>query len=261
MTNSELQKKYNGSWVHDFLIALVFLTRLPVRLNIQFSMKNVGLASRVFALIGIIVGGLSAGVYWLAFNVGIPPVLGAMLAVSAQIILTGALHEDAIGDVADGFGGGVDKDKKLEIMRDSRVGTYAVVTLILIIGIKVSAIASYPGTWFTFGILLSAATCSRGLMGAAMYFMPAARADGLGASAGRPPVSAALTSLAFAIIIPVILLGPYAGSIAVFSAIAGALFIGFIAYRQIGGQTGDVLGSIQQISECAFFISMAAFIS
>lgn len=258
MTDLPSPKPYKGGWLQDFLIALVFLTRLPIQLNLDFSMKTVGLASRAFPLIGVIVGGISGSIFFAMTAAGLPPLLCAFLALGAQILLTGALHEDAIGDVADGFGGGANRDKKLEIMRDSRVGTYAVVTLIIILGIKASALAALQDPYAAFAVIISAAVCSRGMMSSAMYLMPAARKNGLGASAGRPPLSAALWALGFAAIIPVLILGPYFGSVGVIAALAGASIIGLIAYRQIGGQTGDVLGSVQQLAETSFLIAMAA---
>ncbi len=261
MSNPDEMKKYTGGWQQDFLIALIFLTRLPLTLNLQFSMSAVGSASRAFALVGVVVGGISGGVFYLAAAANLPLLICAFLAIGAQILLTGALHEDAIGDVADGFGGGADKQKKMDIMRDSRVGTYAVVTLIVLIGIKASSLAALGLAFTGFAVIVSAAVCSRGLMACAMHVLPAARKDGLGASAGKPAVSAALWSLAIALIVPIAALGPFMGSAAVAAAMAGACIMGVIAQRQIGGQTGDVLGSVQQISECFFLVTMAALLS
>ncbi len=258
MTDLPPPKPYKGGWIQDFLIALVFLTRLPIQLNLEFSMKTLGLASRAFPLVGVILGGISGSIFFAGGAAGLPSLLCAFLALGAQILLTGALHEDAIGDVADGFGGGADRDKKLEIMRDSRVGTYAVVTLIVILGMKASALAALQDPYVAFAVIIGAAVCSRGMMSSAMYLMPAARKNGLGASAGRPPLATALWAFGFATLIPVLILGPYFGSAGVIAALGGAAVIGLIAYRQIGGQTGDVLGSVQQLAETSFLITLAA---
>ncbi len=254
-------KDYRPGWVSDFLVSLVFLTRLPVRTNFSFSMKAVGSASRCFPLVGLLVGGISGGVFLGAMIVGIPVFVAAFLCLSSQILLTGALHEDAIGDVADGFGGGGDKSRKLEIMRDSRVGTYAVVALILTLGLKATAIASIEDTYLAFAIIVSAAVVSRGMMVWAMNLLPFARNDGLGASAGKPPLTVCLCALAFSIVIPLFTLGPYLGSVGLLCAIFGSFVMSMIAYRQIGGQTGDVLGSVQQVSEIFFFIALTAILS
>jgi len=251
-------KAYKPGWVQDFLIALVFLTRLPLRLDIDFSMKAVASASRCFPLVGLIVGGLSGGIFYGLLMIGMPPLLCAFVSLGTQILLTGALHEDALGDVADGFGGGATKAKKLEIMHDSRVGTYAVVTLIMVLGIKASTLAALAASSFMFNAIICAAVASRGMMTLGMYLMPAARTDGLGASAGKPSLTTALWALGFTVIIPVFLLGPFFGSIGILAAMVGASLMGLIANRQIGGQTGDVLGSLQQVAEVFFLIALLA---
>ncbi len=252
---------YKPNWFRDFLVASVFLTRLPLRLNFNYSMSAVGSASRCFPLVGLIVGGLSGAIFLGSQLLGMPLILAALLSLSAQVLLTGALHEDAIGDVADGFGGGADKSRKMEIMRDSRVGTYAVVTLILVLGLKAAAISSLKDAYLAFSVLLSAAVVSRGMIVWAMYLLPSARADGLGASAGKPSLTACLWALAFSVLVPMATLNPFLGSIALLASFAGAFVMSMIAYRQIGGQTGDVLGSVQQISELFFLIAMATTLS
>jgi adenosylcobinamide-GDP ribazoletransferase len=259
-TPSTEQTKYQPGWAADFLIALVFLTRLPLRLSFQFDMSSVGRASRCFPLVGVVVGGLSGTVYYGAHSLNFPPLVAAFLALAVQVWLTGALHEDAFGDIADGFGGGIDKDKKMEIMRDSRVGTYAVIALILVIGMKAGAITAFDNPASGFAIILCAAVVSRAMLTFGLYLMPSARKDGLGASAGRPGIMVAIWALLFCLIIPVIILGPFTASIGIFAAMLAAAIMGIIAYRQIGGQTGDVLGSLQQVSETSFLIVLSAII-
>ncbi|MCF8466363.1 MAG: adenosylcobinamide-GDP ribazoletransferase [Sneathiella sp.] len=251
---------YRGGWAQDFLVSLVFLTRLPVRPAFTFELNALKSACRAFALVGLIVGGLSGTVYIVASFLGVPELIAALLAIAAQVLITGALHEDAIGDVADGFGGGSDKEKKLAIMRDSRVGTYAVVTLVLVIGIKSAAISAVSDTLMGFAIIVTAASISRGVMCWALYFLPAARGDGLGRGAGHPDMIAPLWSTFLIILIAVLILGPQLGAIALFAAICGATLMGLIAWRQIGGQTGDVLGAIQQLSELAVLVTCLAVV-
>ena len=251
---------YRGGWIQDFLVALVFLTRLPVSLGFSFDMNALKSACRCFPLIGLIVGGLSGTLYVAAFYIGLPPWISALLAVAAQILLTGALHEDAIGDVADGFGGGADKHAKLEIMRDSRVGTYAVVALILIVGLKTAAIAHIGEPFLVFAILTAAASTSRGMMTWGLFFLAPAREDGLGHGSGRPDFMAPLWSTVFVMLISVLILGNHMGAMALLAAIIGGSLMGLVAQRQIGGQTGDVLGAIQQISEVFFILACVALL-
>lgn len=254
-------KEYRPGWINDFLVALVFLTRLPIRLNFNFTLSALGRASRCFPLVGLIVGGVSGAVFLVAHLSGAPILIASLLSLSSQVLLTGALHEDAIGDVADGFGGGADKSKKIEIMRDSRVGTYAVVMLILVIGIKAAALASFQNPYLAFSVILSAAVISRGVMTWGMFLLPTAREDGLGATAGKPSLTSTLWALLFMLLIPVATLNPYLGSIALIAAITGASLMAVIAYRQIGGQTGDVLGSLQQVSEAAILLTLATVLN
>ncbi len=257
---SDNRKVYKGGWVQDFMVVLVFLTRLPIKPGFTFDMSALKTACRAFALIGLIVGGASGTVYILAAYMGLPLLVSAILAMAVQIIVTGALHEDAIGDVADGFGGGADKEKKLAIMRDSRVGTYAVTALIIVIGLKIAVLGSMPDPLLGFAFLVVAATLSRGMMTWALYLMPTAREDGLGHGAGRPDIIAPLVSTVICVLIAILVLGPQLGAIALMSGIIGASLMGMIANRQIGGQTGDVLGAIQQMSEIFILVACLAAI-
>lgn len=258
--DSNQMKEYTPGWINDFLVALVFLTRFPLRLHLNFGMSAVGSSVRCFPLVGFIVGGISGTVFLAALSGYLSPLVAALLAVGSQILITGALHEDAIGDVADGFGGGATKDKKLEIMRDSRVGTYAVVTLIILLGLKVAAISAFENPMTGFVALLAAAGCSRGMIALGMYILPPARKDGLGASAGKPPLVSVLFALFFSVAVPIAILGPFVGSAALLAAAILPLLLGWIAYRQIGGQTGDVLGSLQQVSEVGFLLVCSAIL-
>ncbi len=240
---------YKGGWIQEFLVALVFLTRLPMRTNFSFDISALKTACRAFPLIGLIVGGLSGTVFLLSVVAGFPEAVAALLAIAAQVLVTGALHEDAIGDIADGFGGGTSREKKLEIMKDSRVGTYAVVMLIVILLLKAAALSSFPDPIIVFSVLVVAAVTSRGLIGWGLYLMRPARSDGLGKQSGKPELVTVLWLTILSIGIAVLVLGPFHGATALLAGIIGAAFTGFVAQRQIGGQTGDVLGAIQQISE------------
>ncbi|TNE34381.1 MAG: adenosylcobinamide-GDP ribazoletransferase [Alphaproteobacteria bacterium] len=253
---TEEMKAYRGGWAEDFLVALMFLTRLPLRPSFHFDMKSLGKASRAFPLVGVITGGLAGTLFLLCYLAGLPPLVSALLALGSQVLLTGALHEDAIGDVADGFGGGADREKKLAIMRDSRVGSYAVVALILLIGIKAATIASFSDPIGIFAILITAAAISRGMMVWVMYLLPPARVDGLGHGAGQPELNALLLATLVMILIAIVALGPMDGAVALFAGILGAGAMGLIARRQIGGQTGDVLGAAQQISEVFILLAL-----
>src|SRR4051812_14340659 len=117
-----------SSWRDDLIVAATFLTRVPLHAIVQPHDPRASLAQalRAFPLIGALIG-LAAGlVYAAAGLLGLAPLAAALVAIGASIALTGALHEDGLADCADGFGGGRERDAKLAIMRDSRIGTYGV---------------------------------------------------------------------------------------------------------------------------------------
>ena len=217
----------------------------------------IGRAVRAFPLIGIIIGLIAGIAFGLASGLGLPDLVAALIAVAISALLTGALHEDGLADTADGFGGGRSKKDKLALMRDSRIGAYGVLALLLVIAIKVGAISDFDTVGETMCALIAAAAASRAAMPALMCWMTPARVDGLSAAAGRPPRNHVITGIIIAIIISLILLN-WTGLVALIAAAAGTLLVASIAQRQISGQTGDVLGATQQISELFFLLALAA---
>ena len=131
------------------------------------------------------IGALALG---LADRLGLPPLVCAGLAVGALVIVTGALHEDGLADVADGFGGGATRERKLEIMRDSRIGAYGAAALALSLILRVAALSALldHGLGAAAAGLILAGAASRAAALAPLALLPAARADGLGAGAGAP---------------------------------------------------------------------------
>jgi len=224
------------------------LTRLPAG-HIKGDVPPLSEAVWAFPLIGAAIGGIAGCVFWLATLLNLPPLACAFLAIAATALTTGGLHEDGLADVADGFGGGQTKDKKLEIMRDSRLGSYGALALILVIGITGSAMAQ-SGTMLAF---IAIAALSRTAMLLPLTLLPPARKDGLGAAA-KSSINgsfwiAMLSSLVLAIIaLP--LWGPVITGLATLSIMT-------LATRQIGGQTGDVLGATQKIVECSLWLTVA----
>ena len=122
---------------------LAFLTRLPLAPDASTTGADISRASWTFPVIGAGIGALGGIVYWIAHGLGLPPFVCGTLAVGATVLITGALHEDGLADTADGFGGGTTQERKLEIMRDSRVGTYGALALILSFLLRAGAVASF----------------------------------------------------------------------------------------------------------------------
>lgn len=248
------------AWGQDCLAALMFLTRLPVRWRGDWPDGLFARSTRAYPLVGALVGGAGALVLWLAWSLGLPPLPAALLAVTAQVLLTGGLHEDGLADTADGLGGGRDRDAKLAIMRDSRIGSYGVLALILGVGARVAVLGSLPVEIAAAG-LIAAGAWSRALLPALLRLLPPARADGAGARAGRPDRHIVVTALLLGLAVAVALLGPVAGPVGAGVALLAVLALAWLAQRLIGGQTGDILGGAQQIGEIALLLALAALMS
>jgi len=236
-------------------VAIVFLTRVPLRLGGEPA-PSIGAASWAFPVCGVLVGAVS----WLAFAgatlLSLPPLVCAVIAVAAGAILTGALHEDGLADVADGFGGGRDRGRKLEIMRDSAIGSYGVLALILTVALRAGAIAQLASLGAALPAFIAMAAASRSAMLAVMTALPPARADGLGQMAGAPTLWRIVTGLTLG----ALALAPlgWAAAAAALGIALGAAAVAILAWRQIGGQTGDVLGAAQQIAEVGGWLALIA---
>lgn len=239
----------------DLKLCLVFMTRLPLRLDDRTQNRSLADACALLPLVGVVVGLVGAAVLWLTQTVGLPPMAAAAIAVAATILLTGALHEDGLADVADGFGGGLEKARKLEIMHDSRVGSYGVIAIGLSLILRITLIADialrFESFWAISGMLVAMHVIARGLLPAVMATLPLARSDGLAAAAQRPGSQRAGAAAAICLLIAAVCLGPIAGIVAFAVATIAVVMVAWLARRQIGGYTGDVLGAAEQVAEIA----------
>lgn len=244
-----------AAWWADFRGALALLTRLPVRP--PPSMAIWPRACRTFPLAGTVVGLVGAIAFAIAVHIGLPVTVAAIAALAATMLLTGALHEDGLADMADGFGGGDDREAKLTIMRDSRIGAYGVLALVLTTLGRIAALVSLglPGAA---AALVAAHALSRGALPAVMHREATARTDGLGASVGRPSAAEALWAAGTGAVVALLALGPGAGLAAILAAAAASLVVAGLARQQIGGYTGDTLGATQQSAELAVLLAAAA---
>jgi adenosylcobinamide-GDP ribazoletransferase len=239
--------------IGDFRLALSFLTRIPVPLADAPRPNGLAHSMRLFPLVGALIGAMVGGIDLLAAKI-LPPWPSALLAVAFGLLLTGALHEDGLADCADGFGGGRDKEAKLAIMRDSRVGTYGALALILSVALRAAAIAQCANPA---GALIAAHALSRALLPGLMRVLPPASATGLAASAGTPARADFLIALLIAVILSVPLLGIWMIPVLGMTALAfGAMTA--LARRQIGGYSGDVLGALQQTCEILILLVILA---
>ncbi len=253
MDEASKQGKGFGPW-EDLKAGLGCLTRVPVPAGSSDLARSVW----TFPLIGAAVGLVGAGVYGLAWSLGLGASISSVLAVAGLVLVTGVFHEDGLADVADGFGGGRDRQAKLDIMRDSRLGSYGAAALFFFLALRVGAVAALSAPVAVAAGLCVSGAFSRAMSAAVMRLSPPARKDGLGASAGRPGLGVSALTLLLALGISVAAYGPVVGGVVVGAGVAGAAVMAAIAWRQIGGHTGDVLGAVQQVSEVAVLLALAA---
>lgn len=245
-----------AGWQRDIWLCLGFFTRLPVK-SVDGSLAD---SVRAFPLAGLVVGLIGALVYYLALTIGLPPLLAALLVVAATGIVTGALHEDGWADVCDALGARGGLEQRLEILRDSRLGSYGGLALIFATGIKVAAISALAAPELVAGALIAAHTLARGVLPLIMSRMDLARKNGLAAQAGKPSINAAHWSVGLALLIAVIAIAPVAALVALLAALAATWLIAKLAQKKFGGYTGDVLGAVEQVAEMAILINLVTLI-
>lgn len=246
-----------NEWLEDFKTAIAFLTRLPMPHPEGSMPQNFVRAHRMFPVVGALIGA-AVGLVCLSLRLlGVPDLASAALALGAGAILTGALHEDGLADVADGFGGGRDRAAKLEIMRDSRLGTYGALILLVSFAAKLSALAAIPDRQVVPG-LIAAHALARCILPLMSLNMPYARNDGLARNAGQPDAQTALVAAGIAMMLALVSLSWSNALLSALAAGLSGLGIAWLAQRQIGGQTGDVLGGAEQVGETAILVLLAA---
>ncbi len=220
---------------------------------------------RMLPLAGAIIGLVGAAVLALALRLGLPPMVAAAAAVTALVAATGAFHEDGLADTADGFGGGTTPARKLEIMTDSRIGTYGGAALVLSLLLRVTLIASLvtlSGGAVAALALVAVAAVSRVAGLVPIWLLPNAKPDGKSAAVGRPDTDTMVRAALLAAAIALLLLTPSHGVVRTVMVLAVAAAAAWpvvaLSRRMIGGQTGDVAGAAQQVSEIAMLAALVA---
>ncbi|ACI99756.1 adenosylcobinamide-GDP ribazoletransferase [Rhodospirillum centenum] len=246
----------------ELTAAIIFLTRVPLPFRGEWTADLHQRAMTWFPIVGALIGAAGGLVYWGADAAGLPPTLSALLALAALVWLTGALHEDGLADVADGFGGGRDRAAKLEIMKDSRIGTYGGVALLLAVLLRGGALATLADPRTVALALIGAHAFTRGVMPLLKLALPEARQGGVSASMGKPNSARALTAAFIGFSLGATALGQMHldsglhGLAVLAAATLATVLVGRLALRQIGGVTGDVLGAAQQLGEIAFLLAL-----
>ncbi|WP_371223071.1 adenosylcobinamide-GDP ribazoletransferase [Roseovarius sp. 2305UL8-3] len=241
----------------DVLIALTLLSRLPLPEDQAWDRQ--AKAAWAYPLVGVVLGGLAALAGLLAMALGLPAPMMALITLTVLIVLSGGMHEDGLADTADGFWGGWTRERRLEIMKDSHIGSYGVIALILSLAARWACLWLLwdSGAALAVPAVLASAVVSRAAMPAVMTALPHARATGLSHQVGKVSGVTAWLGGGLAALLAVSLLG---GS-AIWAMIWGALVVfglAMLARRKICGQTGDVLGASQQLAEITLLVCLSA---
>jgi adenosylcobinamide-GDP ribazoletransferase len=249
----------------DIRACMRFYSRLPVGPGRDgHAMRDFAQASWATPVAGALIGLIGGGAALLASLLHLPNLVSATLAVGALALATGALHEDGLADLADGFGGGATREQKLTIMRDSRLGAYGALTLCVATLLRVAAVEEMlgRGLFLAAFAIVAASALSRvaGLL--PLVTLLPARADGAGFCAATPSVSTMRRAFYIAGFIGLapLLGGASVGQtvVAQMASVVAAMGIVKLAQREIGGFTGDVLGAAQQAAEIAALIVYSA---
>jgi adenosylcobinamide-GDP ribazoletransferase len=232
----------------DLAVCLSLLTRFPLPHLPPDAFGRSARAVWCYPIAGLLIGGMAAAIAMATAFLGLPPAISAGVLLAGLIVLTGAMHEDGLADTADGFWGGHSVERRLEIMKDSHIGAFGTLAMILSLGLRwICYTALLPAG---FAPVICAAVLSRAAMPVVMFALPHARNVGLSHGVGRPEAGPVLIGLAIAITIATLSVGATALACLIGALGAGALVAG-LARHKIRGQTGDVLGATQQVAEIA----------
>ena len=246
-----------------FLLAVQFLTRIPVATDQQYTPDRLEAATRYYPLVGLLVGAVCAIIFWTCHLV-FPTSIAVMLAMAIGLLLTGGFHEDGLADTFDGIGGGLNRTTALEIMKDSRLGTYGTLALITALALRFTALHALPALWVIVGLIV-AHSVSRLSSIVVIATSTYAREDGK-----AKPVASGISRTGLAVATMTSLLVLFAAiwvlpMLAILAGLAGltAGHIGMRLFfeRKLGGYTGDTLGAVQQVSEVGFYLGMVAWLS
>lgn len=234
----------------DIAAAFSLLSRLPVPVDHHMAANRAAQATWAYPLVGAVLGALAATIGSVILWLGAPTGMAAAGSLATLVLLSGGLHEDGLADCADGLGGGSSRERCLEIMKDSNIGAFGAVALIIVLIARWSGLDGLSGAGALFWPLIAVGAVSRLPMVLALFLMSSARKSGLAADVGRPPTGSAAVATGLALAIALFATG-WAGFLIFGTACLASLPLFYLAQRRIGGHTGDVLGASQQLVEIA----------
>jgi adenosylcobinamide-GDP ribazoletransferase len=240
--------------IADARVAVAFLTRLPVGSG-ELTATDLSRAAAWFPAVGLLVGGVMAATRALAGLV-LEPVPATVLAVLAAILATGGFHEDGLADAADAMGAHATRARKVEILRDPRVGTYGALALVFAVVLAIAALAPLDDARFARAALVGHVLGRWSTLPQSLV-LPAARSQGTGALVRIGPAGLVVGS-AIAVATALLAGGVVGGAIAMAVACAGTIGGGWAALRVLGGVSGDTFGAVNKVVEIAAYLALAA---
>lgn len=241
-----------------FRQAVMFFTRLPLRSEAHWQVEDLQKAATYFPLVGWLVGGVGAAAWWIAAQFW-PPQIASGISLVATVLLTGAFHEDGLADVCDGFGGGYTKERVLAIMRDSRVGAFGAIGVVMALGLKWQAVAALPPPLTPLALVASHAL-SRGTAVSLMATLPYVREEESKAKPMATELRGVRLFVALGFAVTPLCLLPWRLAWCLVPVVLMRFLLGrWFTYR-IGGYTGDCLGAAQQVSEIVIYLSFLALL-
>ncbi|MEM9890017.1 MAG: adenosylcobinamide-GDP ribazoletransferase [Actinomycetota bacterium] len=244
--------------MRTIVTAYAFLTRIPMP-DTGADQARVRAAALWFPLVGLTVGA-AVGLVHVGLSALVDPLVAAAVAVSVGVAITGGFHEDGLADTADGFGGGWTVERRLEIMSDSLLGTYGVLAIGCVLLVRVAAVSTLGGVEAVALIAtahLLARTAAVVVMGLARQARPGGLAD-RSAATGRGRLAVATAAW---VLVGGVIVGPVALALVAAATVVVAVATTALAYRKIGGVTGDVLGAVEQLVEAATLVAASALVT
>jgi adenosylcobinamide-GDP ribazoletransferase len=243
-----------------FFASILFFSRLPVLFRLQITDVHFRQSARYLPWVGLIVSFIGALVMYYAGRI-LPPSMAVLLGLVITTLLTGGLHEDGLADVCDGFGGGYTKQRVLDIMKDSHIGTYGVIGLILAFLFRFGALAEMP-RYFMALFFVTGNVLSRFTLVTVMYKYPYARNDG--SSKAKSVIGQYTITDIIIASVPVILMycviGSWAALLTLIPVWITKWLLALYFNKKIDGYTGDCMGAMQQATEIVFYLSILVWL-